>query len=137
MPTNPNPHSDPRPKETHSSDQNQIDFRRLYYTLRERLWVIFLCLLVAAIGTATYLVRAPKIYASKLVLQVEQGEQKILNIQRVQQEDPQSLEFLKTVEQTLQSRSLLERVLETNNLAQDPRFQKPEEDPPPTREQLV
>ncbi len=138
MPTNPKFHSDSRPKESHAHDQNQIDFRKLYYTLRERLWVIVLCLLVAGLGTATYLVRAPKIFASKLVLQVEQEEQKILNIQRVQQEDPQSLEFLKTVEQTLESRSLFERVLDTNNLATDPRFLKIKQGAPaPTREELV
>src|SRR6266542_6358971 len=138
MPTNPNLHSASRPKEYHSPDQNQIDFRKLYYTLRERWWVIALCLLVAGLATATYLVRAPKIFASKLVLQVEQEEQKILNIQRVQQEDPQSLEFLKTVEQTLESRSLFERVLDTNNLATDPRFLKIKQGAPaPTPEELV
>ena len=138
MPTNSTPPAQPRTKEPGLTDPNQIDFRKLYYTLRERLWVILLCLLVAALGTATYLVRAPKIFASKLVLQVEQEEQKILNIQRVQQEDPQSLEFLKTVEQTLQSRSLFERVLDTNNLAADPRFLKIEPGASrPMREQLV
>ncbi len=138
MPTNANLPPDPRPRDIPSTSQDQIDFRKLYYTLRERLWVIILCLLVAAMGTTTYLLRAPKIYASKLVLQVEQEEQKILNIQRVQQEDPQSLEFLKTVEQTFESRSLFERVLDTNNLATDPRFLKIDDGAPrPTREKLV
>jgi len=75
---------------------------------------------------------------SKLILQVEQEEQKILNIQRVQQEDPQTAEFLKTVEQTLQSRTLLERVLDTNNLARDARFAERESGQRPlTREQLA
>ena len=121
-----------------SAAANQIDFRTLYYMLRERTWMIGLCLLVAGIGTAVYLVRAPRIYAARLVLQVEQEEQKILNIQRVQAEDPQSLEFLKTVEQTLQSRTLLERVLETNRLADHPRFLLPKDrTPAPTREKLV
>src|SRR5262245_26284749 len=105
---------------------NPIDFRVIYYTLRERAWVIGLCLLVAAVATTAYLLRAPKIYAAKLILQVEQEEQKILNIQRVQQEDPQTAEFLKTVEQTLESRALLERVLDTNNLPSNPRFVEPE-----------
>ena len=131
-----NSRSPARPK--HDPVGNPIDFRVIYYTLRERAWVIGLCLLIAAIGTTAYLLRAPKIYAGKLILQVEQEEQKILNIQRVQQEDPQTAEFLKTVEQTLQSRALLERVLDTNNLAGDPRFQEPKPGKPPlTREQLV
>src|SRR5882762_5706146 len=112
MPTNSNPRPGSRSRDAHGAEQ--IDFRKLYYILRERVWAIALCLLIAGLGTTAYLIRAPRIYAAKLVLKVEQGEQKILNIQRVQQDDPQTLEFLKTVEQTLQSRSLLERVLETN-----------------------
>ncbi|HXI53033.1 MAG TPA: polysaccharide biosynthesis tyrosine autokinase [Candidatus Saccharimonadales bacterium] len=131
------PKARPASRTTEDQPADQIDFRKLYYTLRERIWVIALCLLVAGLGITAYLIRAPRIYVSRLVLQVEQGEQKILNIQRVQQEDPQSLEFLKTVEQTLQSRSLLERVLETNNLAGDPRFVRMDDGPRPTQEQLV
>ena len=33
-----------RPKET--QDSQPIDFRTLYYTLRERLWIVALCLLI-------------------------------------------------------------------------------------------
>jgi capsular exopolysaccharide synthesis family protein len=115
-----------------------LDLRRLYYTLRERAWLLGACLLIAGLGAAAYLIRTPKIFAAKLVLQVEQEEQKILNIQRVQQEDPQTLEFLKTVEQTLQSRSLFARVIETNRLHTDTRFlTERDRETKPTREQLV
>jgi polysaccharide biosynthesis transport protein len=140
MPTNPGPRPNIRshPPKKEIDAANQTDFRVLYYTLRERAWVIGLCLIVTGLGVTAYLLRAPKIYASKLVLQVEQEEQKILNIQRVQQEDPASLEFLKTVEQSLQSRTLFERVLDTNRLASDTRFRQPEAGTPrPSREQLV
>ena len=95
-----------------------LDFRTLYYILREKAWVIAISLAAAGSITAAYLYRAPRIFAAKVVLQVEQEEQKVINIQTVQKEDLQSVEFLKTVEQTLQSRSLLGRVIETNNLAQ-------------------
>ncbi len=142
MPTNPHPRSDQRP--THRAVSNAsdvappIDFRMLYYAIRERAWVVGLFFLVTAIATAAYLVRAPRIYEAKLILQVEQEEQKILNIQRVQQEDPAGAEFLKTVEQTLQSRTLYERVIDTNNLASSQSFAQPEPgDPRLTREQLV
>ena len=140
MPTNPNSRPAPRTSSrlAQETGTSQVDFRAFYYTLRERQWLIALCLLVAGLGTATYLIRSPKIYAAKLVVQVEQEEQKILDIQRVQQENPQSLEFLKTVEQTLQSRSLFERVIDTNGLASDVRFvQNVPGEPKATREQLV
>ena len=107
MPTNPNSRpssrTNTRPSHSPGDAAPPIDFRMLYYTLRERTWMIGLCLLVAGLATTAYLLRAPKIYEGKLILQVEQEEQKILNIQRVQHEDAANVEFLKTVEQTLQS----------------------------------
>src|SRR5437899_5261557 len=114
-----------------------LDFRTLYYILREKAWVIAISLAAAGSITAAYLYRAPRIFAAKVVLQVEQEEQKVINIQTVQKEDLQSVEFLKTVEQTLQSRSLLGRVIETNNLAQDPRFVSPLAGRVPSQEQLI
>ena len=115
---------------------NPLDLRQMYYTIRERVWIIAFCLLLAGLASATYLMRTPKIYAAKGVLQVEQEEAKVLNIQRVQQEDLQTLEFLKTVEQTLQSRTLLERVIDTNHLLDDPRLVSAAL-PKPTKQQLV
>ena len=72
----PNTHKVPS-KET--SDSQAIDFRVLYYTLRERLWVVALTLLIAACGTTAYLLRAPKIYGANVVLQVEQGDSAALS----------------------------------------------------------
>ena len=142
MPTNsnsrPSSRTNTRPSQNPGDAAPPIDFRMLYYTLRERAWMIGLCLLVAGLATTAYLLRAPKIYEGKLILQVEQEEQKILNIQRVQHEDAANVESLKTIEQTLQSRTLFERVLDTNNLATNERFSRPDPDAPrPTREQLV
>src|SRR5438874_2248752 len=115
---------------------NSLDLRQVYYTVRERVWIIACSLVLAGLASTTYLMRTPKIYAAKGVLQVEQEEAKVLNIQRVQQEDLQTLEFLKTVEQTLQSRTLLERVIDTNHLLDDPRLVSAAL-PKPTKQQLV
>ncbi len=120
-----------------AANANNVDFRALYCTLREKSWLIGLCLLTFGILTAAYLYRAPRIYSSKVVLQVEQEEQKVINIQQVQSEDLQSQEFLRTVEQTLQSRALLDRVLRSNNLAKNPRFFKPEPGQTVSHEGLV
>ena len=126
------------PRSSEPQNSNQIDFRALYYTLRERAWIIALCLVVTGLGAAAYLMRAPKIYAAKVVLQVEQNEQKILKIENIQQDDAHSLEFLKTVEQTLQNRAMIERVLDKNNLAKDVRFVKADSGHPPlSRDQII
>jgi capsular exopolysaccharide synthesis family protein len=125
----------PRGKEFRLSPQ--LDFRTLFYTLRERAWLLALCLLLTGFATAAYLARAPRIYAAKAVLQLEQEEQKILKVEGVQQEHLQSLEALKTVEQTLQSRALLARVLDSNNLSQDRQFAPPSPEGAFSREQLI
>src|SRR6267378_236206 len=122
-----------KPQKDHAEP---LDFRTLYHILREKFWVIAISLLAVGCVTAAYLYRAPKIFAAKVVLQVEQEEQKVINIQSVQKEDLQSVEFLKTVEQTLQSRALLSRVVETNKLAKDPRFVSLLAGNTPSREQL-
>jgi succinoglycan biosynthesis transport protein ExoP len=114
-----------------------VDYHVLYYIVRERAWIVVICFLVAAMATATILERAPRIYASKTVLLVEQEEPKVVDIQPVQQDEYQSLESLKTVEQTLQNKGLFERVIEANNLARDPRLLGSSPEGTLTREQLV
>jgi len=122
-------------KDLHQADP--LDFRAMYHVLRDKSWIILLCVLTTGCVTAAYLYRAPKIYAAKVVLQVEQEEQKVINIQAVQKEDLQSVEFLKTVEQTLQNRALFSQVVASNNLANDPRFVSPLRDRQLSQEQLV
>src|SRR3954453_18549593 len=114
-----------------------LDFRTFYFLLRDRAWIIVVCLLLAVLGTATYLVRTPKIYAAKSVLQVEQGEAKILNIQRVQADDLQGQEILKTIEQSLQSRAMLQRVIEANHLDTDASFLGPKTEKALSREDMT
>src|SRR5256886_1949056 len=128
------PAKKPLPQKDHAEP---LDFRTLYHILREKFWVIAISLLTVGCVTGAYLYRAPKIFAAKVVLQVEQEEQKVINIQSVQKEDLQSVEFLKTVEQTLQSRALLARVIDTNKLAKDPRFVSPLVERTPSQEQLI
>src|SRR5258706_1745337 len=125
----------PNPHPVLSVHHQTTDLRTVYYLVREQLWIVVVCFLLAGLATATYLMRSPKIFAAKSVLQVEQEEAKVLNIQRVQQEDLQTLEFLKTVEQTLQNRALIERVIDENKLLDDPRLVAVGL-PKPTRERL-
>ena len=58
------------PKVPTSPHFDRIDFRAIYYLLREKAWLICLCFLLAAFGTAAHLMRAPKVYAAHVVLQV-------------------------------------------------------------------
>lgn len=98
-----------------------------YHLLREKAWIIVTCALAAVALGGVYIIRTPKIYASTAEVQVNQEQNKVVNIQNVTSEDLSSLELLKTIEQNLSSRALMERVVEKLqlnaqklNLAPDP-----------------
>ncbi len=110
-----------RPEQSLQS-AHTFDFRALYHTLLEKLWLIVICILVAAFFTGLYIMRAPRIYASTATLQVEQEEDRVVKVEKVREEDLRSQDILRTIEQTLASRPVLERIIMTNNLSKDPRF---------------
>lgn len=130
------PQNYPQPEDAPESGSS-FDFRNLYYTLIEKIWVILLCVAAAAFLTWGYIKRAPRIYSATVVLQVAQEKKDILNAVDLQTEDLRSPEILKTIEKILQSRALFERVLLTNNLSDDPRFTEQSADNRPSKEQLV
>lgn len=105
-----------------SRPANQIDIRALLHIVRDRVWLIALCLVACLSATVAYVWRAPSVYAAKAILKVEEEDKLVLNIQQVQKENLQTQEALKTVEQTLKNRALLQRVLDVNRLATNPRF---------------
>ena len=129
--------SHPNRSTAHNEQVLQLDFRSIYYSIRERVWLVALCFVVAGAAAFAYLKRTPKVFESQVVLQVEQEEQKILNIEQVQSENLQTLELMKTIEQTLQNRALLERVFERLNLAKNPSFNMPQNGVRQTREELL
>ena len=124
------------PQDEMFASKSSFDFQALYHVLLEKAWLIAICFVLAVLLAAAYLQRMPRLYMSSATLQVEQGEQKVLNIQKVQQEDLRGLEVLRTIEQTLKSRTLFERVAVANNLDKDPRFVASLQNPP-KRDQLV
>jgi capsular exopolysaccharide synthesis family protein len=98
--------------EPSSGEGINIDLAAYYHLLREKAWIIITCVLVALALGGAYLIRTPKIYASTAEVEVNQQENKVVNIQNVTSEDLSSLELLKTIEQNLASRALMQRVIE-------------------------
>ena len=98
------------------------DLRSLFDTLAERAWIIGLCVVVALLGAAYYAKRAPRSYEATATVQVEQEAQRLVKIEQAVKEDLRALEIMNTIVQKLSSQPLLERVLETNDLANDPQF---------------
>jgi polysaccharide biosynthesis transport protein len=101
---------------------SSFDLKTLWHVLLERFWIILLCGVVSILGAVAYIQRAPVLYAATATIRVEPEEQKVIKVEKVSPDDRGGLDALRTIEQSLKSRSLLERVATANNLAKDPSF---------------
>ena len=89
-------------------------------------------ILLAAVG---YVLRAPKVYQSRAVLQVSQEPQKVVTkIEDVSEERPDLGDYLNTVVEGFTSRKLMLRVIRTLGLENDPNFAPPKKDGSPYTE---
>jgi capsular exopolysaccharide synthesis family protein len=108
----------------HDDPSSTWDVRSILQILTDRTWLLGLCLVVS-IGLAdVYLLVTPKTYASSAILYVEQRDQKVVSIQDVSQQDLESIDMMKTVEQSLTTDDLLLHVLKEDQLATNPDFLK-------------
>jgi polysaccharide biosynthesis transport protein len=112
----------PAPRPAPSAPPAGFDLKRLYHTLVERLWLVAICVVLAALVTAGYIRRQPTLYSANAVVQVEQEEARVVKVDRIQQEDLRWGDALRTIEQTLKSRTVLERVVDSLNLTKDLSF---------------
>jgi succinoglycan biosynthesis transport protein ExoP len=128
MPETPSVHRPPTPA-------TGFDIKRLYHTLIERSWLIAICLVLAVLLTLGYIQRQPVLYAANAVVQIEQEEARVVKVEKIQTEDLRWMDALRTIEQTLKGRAVLERVAESLKLAQNPAFYSGAVEP--TKEQLT
>jgi succinoglycan biosynthesis transport protein ExoP len=127
----PAPVSVPRPPTPATS----FDLKRFYHTLLERSWLVVTVLVLAVLLTFAYIQRQPVLYAASAVVQIEQEEARVVKVEKFQAEDLRWMDALRTIEQTLKSRAVLERVVATLKLAQDHSFYSASAEP--TKEQLT
>lgn len=99
-----------------------INIRAIMNTLMDKAWIIIVCVAAAAFLAVLHVRHATRIYGAKAVLQVESDKPKVAPVEGVQGENFSSVDFVKTIEQTLQSRTLFERVVDADRLGADARF---------------
>lgn len=129
MPVNSSaPHSAPPPA-------TGFDFKRFYHTLMERSWLVAICIVIAVLVTAGYIRRQPTLYLANAVVQIEQEEARVVKVEKFQTEDLRWMDALRTIEQTLKSRAVLERVVDSLQLTQELSFVATMTEP--TKEQLA
>ena len=107
-----------------------FDFAHLYHLLLSKAWVIILFVILSLGAAIAYLWWAPKIYASRAVIAVEQGTPRVNNIQDFNADNAEEKlpEVLKTIEQALLSETLFLQVVKANGLDKDPEFAPPKKD---------
>ncbi len=112
----------------HQNVSSGFDFRVFLHQLISKSWIVILCLAAALALAFGYLYRTPKLYLSRAVLEVDTVGDSIAAVPNTRQETYQSLEQLRTIEQNLRNRSLMERVVRAADLVHTRNFVPPSED---------
>src|SRR5947199_5122787 len=105
------------------AEAHQFDFRRLWHSLVERIWIVAICVLAGLFLALGYLARTPKLYQGHTLLEVEFQEPSFVPTAdyttRTRSVFLASGEALKTIEQNLTNQTLLARVVRSEGLAHD------------------
>src|SRR4051812_33835409 len=91
--------------------QATFDYRHFFHFALAKSWVIILTLIAGLLIAISYVARTPKVYQSKLVLEVDAMAQQIVNVPDVRPQNLAALDQLRTIEQNLNNRTLMQRVV--------------------------
>src|SRR5216110_1741966 len=94
----------------------RTDFRHLWHTVLEKLWILVLCTIAGLFLGLGYLARTPKLYQGHVVLEVDIQEPTLV---RSDDMSSRMRSAFRTIEQNLTNRTLLARVIRSEGLAED------------------
>jgi len=113
----------PHLPEEFAGPKSGFDFRRLWHSFVERIWIVALCVLAGLFLALGYLARTPKLYQGHTVLEVEFQEPRVVpaeeSASRMGSMFLASQEAMRTIEQNLTNETLLARVIRSEGLAED------------------
>lgn len=103
--------------------RHRTDFRHIWHTILEKLWILILCTVAGLFLALGYLARTPKLYQGHIVLEVDIQEPTLVRsddgASRMRSAFLASQDALRTIEQNLTNRTLLARVIRAESLAED------------------
>lgn len=114
-----------------------FDYRMFLHQLLAKSWIVVLCLLAGLGGGFFYLYKTPKLYQSHLTLEVDVQNQHLVPGEPLLPENLASLEQLRTIEQNLRNRQLMERIAKANDLVDNHDFLPPSEDGRPYSNEAI
>jgi succinoglycan biosynthesis transport protein ExoP len=100
------------------------DWQEYFHAVRERLWIVMLCLVIGAIAAAVYMNGQRQRYQARAVLFMEQEQNsRVLDkMQGLREDQVFSMDMINTVVDLLRGYSFAQRVATRLNLQKDPRF---------------
>src|SRR5215213_3051562 len=105
------------------AEQRRFDFRHLWHSILDRLWIVALCVLGGLFLALGYLAKTPKLYQGHIVLEVDVSDPSPVrsddSSSRMRSMFLASQEAMRTIEQNLVNRVLLARVVRAEGLAED------------------
>jgi polysaccharide biosynthesis transport protein len=102
--------------------QTSFDYRHFLHFAISKSWILLLLLLAGLLIAISYVARTPKVYQARQVLEVDVAPQSIVNIQDVRPQNLGALDQLRTIEQNLGNRSLMQRIVRALDLTRNPDF---------------
>jgi succinoglycan biosynthesis transport protein ExoP len=97
------------------------DLQQLVLILRERYWVLLVCVVAGLLAAGVYLRRLPVVYQATAVLQLE-PHGRVLGLEAENSTQPASEPPLQTILEAFKSRALLERAVRDLQLQEDRDF---------------
>jgi capsular exopolysaccharide synthesis family protein len=110
------------PAPARNPGENTINLRQYWHIILERRWLVITSFLVVLLLTAIYLIRAPRIYQAAVRIQIDRESGNPLNVKDGLSIDTREQDYLQTQYKNLQSRSLVQAVIDKLHLENDPRY---------------
>ena len=104
--------------------EEKINLRHYWHVILERRWLVIAAFFSVFALCLIYLFRATPIYQAAARLQIDRESDNVLNIKDVFAVDGREQDYLQTQYKNLQSRTLIESVVNKLKLDKDPRYAK-------------
>ncbi len=100
-----------------------IDWQACFHAVRERLWILILCVVIGGVAATAYMTRQRQQFQARSVLFIEQEQERILDkVPGLREGQILSLDMINTVVDLIRGYQFAQRVAARMNLQNDPRF---------------
>lgn len=101
-----------------------VNIRHYWHLILERRWLVISTFVSILLLTVIYLFKAEKVYQATVRIQIDREGANPLKVQDVYAAEARESDYLNTQYKNLQSRTLLQDVIDELNLDDDPRYQE-------------